>query len=162
VISFDSTVPAESEDRPLSQATVLTPPVEMTQADYEALALFRYEMRRFMGFSKEFLDAEGVSSVQYQAMLAIKARAQPMTIGELAKELFIKIQTAVELVDRLQDAGLVERSHSPEDRRRILLSLTAKAEDILPRLAAGHLANHRAKAASFAKAIARFQKSRAI
>ena len=43
------------------------------QSDYEALALFRHEIRRFLAFSKELLDACGMPPVQYQALLAIKA-----------------------------------------------------------------------------------------
>jgi DNA-binding MarR family transcriptional regulator len=129
----------------------------MSQPDYEALALFRYEIRQFLDFSRQLLDAEGLPPAQYQAILAIKAHDGAMAIGELAHELFIKIQTAVELVNRMQDAGLVIRTMSPTDRRRVLLTLTPHAEQIFPRLAALHLAQLHSKAPSFAVALARFQ-----
>jgi DNA-binding MarR family transcriptional regulator len=80
-----------------------------------------------------------------------------MSISELAHELLIQVQTAVELVARMQDADLVRRTVSPDDRRRILLSLTPRAERMFPRLAALHLAQLRAKASSFAAALVRFK-----
>jgi DNA-binding MarR family transcriptional regulator len=121
------------------------------------LALFRYEIRRFLDFSKQLLDVEGLPPVQYQAILAVKARRGEMSISDLARELLIQANTAVELVSRLQTAGLVTRTASPDDRRRILLALTPRAEEIFPRLAALHLAQLRAKAPGLAAALARFR-----
>jgi len=44
--------------------------------------------------------------------------------------------TACRIVDRLEEAGLVERQRDPDDRRAWRLVLTAKAEPILNRLRA--------------------------
>ena len=129
----------------------------MDQSDYQALAAFRLEIRRFMAFSRQFLEAEGLPPAQYQAMLAIQAsNAAPYGISDLAAELFIRVQTAVELVARMQESGLVDRQPSRADRRRILLTLTERGRDILPQLAERHLQELHAKAPAFAKALARF------
>jgi DNA-binding MarR family transcriptional regulator len=66
-----------------------------------------------------------------------------MSVHELAEHLLLKPQTTVELVDRLVDAGLVRRERDEIDRRRVFLSLTAKANKILEELSAAHLAQIR-------------------
>jgi DNA-binding MarR family transcriptional regulator len=62
-----------------------------------------------------------------------------MTVGALAGRLLIAPHTATELVDRLADAGLIVRAIDPKDRRRLTLSLTPKAEDVLGSLSVIHL-----------------------
>ena len=121
--------------------TPSTEPPALPQTVYESLAGFRYEIRRFFAFSKQAIEGAGLPPVQYQAMLAIKAHpgAEAMSISALAEELFIRIQSAVELVDRLEEGGLVRRSRSMIDRRRITLSLTPRAEAVLATLAGLHL-----------------------
>jgi DNA-binding MarR family transcriptional regulator len=78
---------------------------------------------------------------QHQALLAIKGfpRDGGVTIHDLAERLCIQHHSAVELVDRLAEAGLVERRHDPADRRRVLLDLTWEAEKRLAGLSAIHL-----------------------
>jgi DNA-binding MarR family transcriptional regulator len=110
--------------------------------DYEALAAFRRELRRFLAFSEQAARASGLTAQQHQAILAIKGHpgAGPMTVGELADHLLIRHHSAVELVDRLVKADLVLRTDSADDRRRVALVLTTKASGILAQLSAIHLA----------------------
>jgi len=114
-------------------------------ADYRALADFRYHVRRFFAFSEETTKAAGVAPAQYQAMLAIRAHdtTGPMSISVLAERLFIKLNSAVELVQRLETAGMVERTRSKRDNRRVELTLTALGGLMVERLAALHLDEHR-------------------
>lgn len=113
----------------------------VTVKDYETLAAFRRELRRFLAFSEEAARASGLTAQQHQAILAIKghAGAGPMTVGELADHLFVRHHSAVELVDRLAKAGLVLRMDSADDRRRVGLVLTPKAGETLAELSAIHL-----------------------
>ena len=123
-------------DRPAATGEI--PVIE--QSGYEALAAFRIEIRRFFAFSQNAIEGVGLAPAQYQAMLAIKAhRAADMSVTQLAAELFIKVQTAVELIDRMELAGLVTRARCTEDKRRAILSLTPTAERELEALAAMHL-----------------------
>ena len=62
-----------------------------------------------------------------------------MVIGDLAEELLIAPHSAAELADRLIRAGLLARSESPQDRRRVELALTAQGEAVLQSLSAAHL-----------------------
>jgi DNA-binding MarR family transcriptional regulator len=115
-------------------------PSELSKSDYEALAAFRLALRRFLAFSDAAIRAKGVTPQQHQALLAIKAsRDESLTIGALAEALLLQHHSGVELADRLETAGLVVRRPDPDDRRRVLLSLTPDAERLLGGLASVHL-----------------------
>jgi DNA-binding MarR family transcriptional regulator len=107
---------------------------------YQGLAGFRYALRRFLAFSEVAASAAGVTSQQYQAMLAIKVHPdQAIMIKELARQMLLQPNGAVQLVDRLVNAGLAARRQSPTDRRSVLVILTEKGAVLLERLAADHL-----------------------
>ena len=109
--------------------------------DYRLLADFRYLIRCFLEFSQVAAQGVGLTARQHQALLAIKGfpDSHSPTIGGLAERLRIQHHSAVELVDRLAEAGLIERSHDPGDHRRVRLGLTETAERDLSRLSAIHL-----------------------
>lgn len=113
--------------------------------EHATLASFRRSLRIFLAFSEEAARQAGLTPQQHQAILAIRGFAPQgeMTIHELAEHLLLKPQTTVELVDRLVDAGLVRRERDQVDRRRVFLALTAKANRILEKLSATHLAQIR-------------------
>lgn len=111
----------------------------LSDKDYAALADFRYAIRRFMAFSEARAGEVGLTPQQHQALLAIRAAPAGMaTIGYVAERLVLKPHSATGLVDRLEALDLVTRSTSAEDRRRALLTLTAKAETVLSRLTVAH------------------------
>ena len=114
--------------------------------DYPALAAFRHALRGFTAFSEAQAHAAGLTPRQHQALLAIKggAGAERVSVGDLARQLLIRPHSTGELVDRLVQLGLVERQEDPEDHRRALLRLTARAEAILHELSAAHLRELRA------------------
>ncbi len=43
-----------------------------SQEDYETLAAFRYELRRFLHFSEQVAKSVGLTPQQHQALLALK------------------------------------------------------------------------------------------
>jgi DNA-binding MarR family transcriptional regulator len=61
-----------------------------------------------------------------------------VSINDLAQQLFIKHNSAVGLVDRLAQEGLVAREPSSSDRRRVDLLLTSRGRTVLAKLAAMH------------------------
>lgn len=117
----------------------------LSEADFRALAGFRYALRRFFHFSEGAAAAAGVSPRQYQALLAIRAweGAEPATIGELAERLQLRHHSAVGLVQRLVGRSLVTRRPLARDRRRVGLVLTARGQRLLARLASAHRAELR-------------------
>jgi DNA-binding MarR family transcriptional regulator len=105
----------------------------LTDAEYAALGQFRWSMRQFLQFSEEGARELGISSQQHQALLAIRSHSGPeaLTVGGLAERLFIKNHSALELVARMAENGLVERAISDEDRRRVLLRILPRGVEIL-------------------------------
>ena len=108
--------------------------------DYIALADFRYEIRRFLNFSETAARAAGIEPHQHQALLAIKGlpARQIATVGVLAERLQIQHHSAVELTDRLQSKGLIQRSRNQSDRREVVLELTLRGEKLLQQLTLSH------------------------
>ena len=113
----------------------------LTLPDYRRLAEFRFLLRRFLAFSEAAATEAGLTPRQHQALLAIKGAPEGTapTIGHLAERLGIRPHSAVELADRLEQAGLVRRAHDQADRRRVVLTLTEDAERHLAALSAEHL-----------------------
>jgi DNA-binding MarR family transcriptional regulator len=112
----------------------------LTLSDYQALAEFRYQIRRFLHFSEQAGKQAGLERGQYQLMLAIKgmpAGVRPR-IRELASRMEIRHHSAVELVNRLEAGGFVHRTRAQDDRREVLLALTPKGEKVLAELALHH------------------------
>lgn len=132
----------------------------LTSGDYEALAAFRHAVRRYLAFAEAGARSVGLTSQQHQALLAIKAQAvsRPVSIGDLAAELLIKHHSAVELVGRLEKAGFTQRSADVEDRRRVLVSLTASGEGVLAALSVKNLQELRVIAPAFSGLLGQLEK----
>jgi DNA-binding MarR family transcriptional regulator len=113
----------------------------LNQREYRRLAEFRYLIRCFLEFSEVAAVRGGLTPRQHQALLAIKGAPEGMlpTIGYLAERLRVQHHSAVELADRLVEAGLITREPDVADRRRVWLKLTRAAETRLGRLSASHL-----------------------
>jgi DNA-binding MarR family transcriptional regulator len=67
-------------------------------------------------------------------MLVVVSQVETSTIGCIAEQLGIGEPTASYLVDRLVQAGLVERSEDPADRRRAMIRLSAEGRTLLDKL----------------------------
>jgi DNA-binding MarR family transcriptional regulator len=107
--------------------------------DYRLLAEFRHLLRQFLVFSEARAAAVGLAAQQHQAMLAIKGhRHGAPTVGDLARHLAIRPNSAVGLVNRLAHAGYVVRRADPADRRRAVLILTKDGDALLRKLSASH------------------------
>lgn len=121
------------------------PPARLSVPDYRALADFRYQLRRFLRFSDQAARAAGLEPQQHQLLLAVKGMPDGVeaTVGTLAERLQVRHHSAVELVDRMAGRGLVRRLRGADDRRRVLVSLTARGETLLARLSAAHCAEMR-------------------
>ncbi len=106
---------------------------------YQALAEFRFQIRRYVRFSEDAVREAGLVPTQHQMLLAIKAAPdQVLTIGEIADRLIVQHHSAVELVARTEERGLVERQRGQRDRRQVFVHLTDEGEAALARLAASH------------------------
>lgn len=118
----------------------MKPVQKLRKEQYETLAAFRYELRKFIHFSETAAEAANVTPQQHQALLAIKGfpGREQVTVGELAERLQLRHHSVVGLVDRLVKEKLVSRSSSDADRRQVLIQLTSHGEKTLEKLSAMH------------------------
>jgi DNA-binding MarR family transcriptional regulator len=114
---------------------------QLTREDYENLLIFRTSLRRFQHWSQTQARTAGLTPAQHQLLLAVKGHrgGHGPTIGDLASYLLLRHHSTVELVDRAEAAGLVERWGDNDDGRIIRVRLTADGETRLSQLAAAHL-----------------------
>jgi MarR family 2-MHQ and catechol resistance regulon transcriptional repressor len=104
-----------------------------------ALALWVKLARAFSVFQRATLkDIEryGLTQAQFGALECL-GHLGAMTIGQLCKKNLVSGGNMTVVVDNLEKQELVERVHSKEDRRAIVVQLTAKGEklfaDIFPK-----------------------------
>jgi DNA-binding MarR family transcriptional regulator len=111
------------------------------RVDYVALADLRHYLRRFLQVREDLAHRAGLAPQQYMALLQLKAleTRPPATIGALAHRLLVRHHTAVELVDRLVERGMVQRRRGADDRRTVTVHLRPRGEAIMRRLAGASL-----------------------
>lgn len=78
-------------------------------------------------------SAMGVTRAQWRVLARLK-REPGLKQVELAERLDMEPITLCRIVDRLEEAGLVERKTDPSDRRAWLLELTASADPVVKQL----------------------------
>jgi DNA-binding MarR family transcriptional regulator len=102
---------------------------KLSDADYARLGDFRYALRCFLEFSEAAAARESLTPQQHQALLVIRSSPGAVAaVGRLAERLRIRHNTAVELAQRLEAAGLITRQPSPDDGRSVLLRLSTAGE----------------------------------
>ncbi len=118
----------------------MPPPRDLRVDQYRALAELRYHIRAFLSFSEEAAHAAGIEPQQHQLLLVLKGLTPPQrpTVGTVAARLFIQHHSAVELVKRSVQRGLVERRTSEEDRREASLRITPAGSRLLHKLSLSH------------------------
>lgn len=104
-----------------------------TDEEYESIARLCHALRRFVRYSEQAARSAGLTHQQLQALIAIRGfpGRDYVTVGELAEKVQIKHHSTVELVNRLESAGMVRRQSSDGDRRRVRVYLTPKGDATL-------------------------------
>ena len=115
---------------------------ELTPRDYASLLEFRTALRRFERWSEEQARQVGLTPAQHQLLLAITGHPDERgpTIGEVADYLAVRHHSAVGLIDRAVEAGLVVRNRDAQDSRAVRLALTRAGADRIEALSELHLA----------------------
>lgn len=113
----------------------------LTQRDFERLLEFRVALRGFQRWSEDQAQDAGLTHVQHQLLVAIKGHPgdRPPAVGDLAGYLLLRPHSTVELVDRAEAAGLVERLSDADDGRIVRVRLTAAGDRVLCSLTPAHL-----------------------
>jgi DNA-binding MarR family transcriptional regulator len=114
----------------------------LADGQYAKLLSFRTGLRRFLRWSEEQAATVGLTSAQHQLLLAIRGHrdSRGPSVGELADYLCTRHHSAVQLIDRTEQLGLITRSRGDsEDRRVVRLALTRAGQDKLALLSSIHL-----------------------
>jgi DNA-binding MarR family transcriptional regulator len=106
----------------------------------KTLAEFRYELRHFLLFSECAALEAGLQPQQHQLLLQVAGAPEntAVTIAYAAERLGLKHNSTVELVDRSEREGLLERTADADDKRRAILRVTRKGRLVLGWLAGDH------------------------
>lgn len=112
----------------------------VTAREYETLADIRYRMRRFLVFSETTSRASGLEPQQHQLLLAVRGLPAELvpSIGTLAERLQIQHHSAVELVNRCVENGMVAKRSNESDRRQVLVVLTPRGKRLLEKISIAH------------------------
>lgn len=113
--------------------------------DFPALLRFRTALRRFNRWSEDQARQVGLTHAQHQLLLAIKGHADERgpTIGEVANYLVLRHHSAVELADRVQAGGYIERHRDDIDGRVVRLTVTPRGERAIRQLTELHISELR-------------------
>jgi len=130
-------------------------PTSITSEEYRALAELRHRIRLFVHEGDAKAHAAGLEPQQYLILLAIRGLPDgtEATIRVLAERMALKHHSVVELVDRLEQRGLVKRSRYRDDRRRVLVSLLPRGEKLLEEVARHRISELRTSGAALVSAI---------
>jgi DNA-binding MarR family transcriptional regulator len=128
---------------------------EITLSQYQSLAEFRYQLRRFLHFSEQAARSVGLEPQQHQLLLTLKGLPQgrPATVSEVAERLQIQHHSTVELIDRMVDRNLLERSRDENDQRRVIIHLTPYGEEVLRKLSLLHRTELRSSGPELVRAL---------
>ncbi len=113
---------------------------DLDDMDYQRLLQFRTGLRRFLHWSEQQATAAGLTAAHHQLILAIRGHADPRgpTVGDVAGYLLLRHHSAVGLVDRAAEAGLVVRRQDQDDHRVVRLHLTPRGTQVLRQLTTLH------------------------
>lgn len=104
---------------------------EMPALELARAAAFRSQLRQFLRRTQSVATRAGLTSHRYDLLLMIKSAAEDgreLRLTDLHELMHLQQTAVTELVKRTEQAGLIHRRPSPDDRRVSLLALTAEGE----------------------------------
>jgi DNA-binding MarR family transcriptional regulator len=112
----------------------MNPSGASVKADADRLADFVLFTQRscILNLSTE-LNKGNVSFPQF-FLLTYLSSEEYLTMSDIAKKMGHSTAAATGLVDRLEKLGYVERVHAAEDRRKIMVRITAKGVELVSRM----------------------------
>jgi len=99
---------------------------------YRILLALRRIIRAVDIHSRRLNDEFKITSPQMICICSLSKKPS-MTLSELASDVNLSISTVNGIVDRLENKGLISRTRSTQDRRKVVLKLTEQGSEILKR-----------------------------
>ncbi len=112
----------------------------LAKQQFIALSNFRSELARFLRFSEQAARTAGITPAQYQLLLHIRGfpGREWATVGELAARLQASSHGTGALINRCVALGLASKHRSNGDARQVEVHLTARARQLVERIALQH------------------------
>ena len=90
----------------------------------------------------ENFAAFGLENWMYDVLATLRRGGAPyaLTAGDLVRRTMVTTGAITHRIDRLAERGLVERAAAPDDRRKVVVRLTAAGRALVDDVAAAHLA----------------------
>ncbi len=79
---------------------------------------------------RDILKNFDITPPQFNALLVLVFNGE-LTMGELCRRLYLASSTVTDLVDRMEENGLVRRERDPDDRRVIRLKVEDKGHALI-------------------------------
>lgn len=92
----------------------------------------RVIIRALQGHSRSVERACGISAAQLWALWELQ-RSPGLNVSDLSRQLSVHPSTASNLLDKLEQGGLIERQRRERDQRIVRLYVTAAGQDLLAR-----------------------------
>lgn len=90
--------------------------------------------RKFGRASMQHRNVDGVKSSEMMTLFCIKRHMKPdsagMKVSEISGLLQVTSPTVTQMINSMEEQGLVERTMDPADRRAVRVRLTAKGEEV--------------------------------
>lgn len=99
---------------------------------YRILLALRRIIRAVDIHSRRLNDEFKITSPQMICICSLSKKPS-MTLSELATDVNLSISTVNGIVDRLENKGLLTRTRSTQDRRKVVIKLTDEGNEILKR-----------------------------
>jgi DNA-binding MarR family transcriptional regulator len=89
----------------------------------------------FVNLLEDTVASHGLAHAEYKLLLQLRAEGseQGLSAGDLSRALVMSSGGMTNLLDRLEQDGLVRRGSDPADRRGVLVTLTAKGRKAIDR-----------------------------
>lgn len=97
---------------------------------YDVLVTLRQIIRAIDMHSKQLVKRYGLTAPQLMVLKEIMAD-QDINIGRVAKKVSLSQATVTNIIDRLENRGLVTRERSVQDKRRVIVRVTEQTREIL-------------------------------
>ena len=129
-------------DLMIEQWTLLRP--DLDSSSLGVLARISRLARVAEDNARQVLDRHDLSDAEFHLLAAIRTSPSAPSPRNLLDQLMVTSGGLTNRIDRLERAGLVERAANPEDRRGVLLKLSAHGREVVDRVTTEYLANQNA------------------
>ena len=123
-------MPTNSKNKPFISKKVEGQTRAALSEQYEFWILMTQVVEGLMKVNENEMRPIGLSPIQLGVMYVVKTAKEPLIGSEIARRLVRKPQSVHELLNRMEEQGMVKRIRSPEGKREVAIELTQKGEEL--------------------------------